>query len=183
MHVKIVNTKTGTESWERVYVSPEIKISLLSKYCLIRLKVIDPDQFLKKSEVRSFSVNTVDEKKNKLSDCEKSFYTQKDGAIGCKRDRRTTPPEFKRSAWEKVFARLKEADGDIHENMNIYLKQRFKASSMNICQTQPLAMMNVPKMTVEFKNESMKVKPKCTTQVIPIPLPLREQTKKTLKVR
>ena len=41
-------------------------------------------------------------------------------------------------------------------------------------------MMNVPKMTVEFKNENMKVKAKRTTQVIPIPLPLRDQTKKDL---
>ena len=43
MCVKIVNNKTGTESWEKIYVSPEVKISLLSKDCLIRLKVIDPD--------------------------------------------------------------------------------------------------------------------------------------------
>ena len=72
MHVKIVNNKTGAESWEKLYVRPEIKISLLSKDCLIRLKVIDPSQFLSDNEVRSFSVNTVDEKKNnnKLSDCD-----------------------------------------------------------------------------------------------------------------
>ena len=83
MHVKIVNNKNGVESWEKLYVSPEIKISLLSKDCLIRLKVIDPNQFLSDTEVRSFSINTVDEKKNKLSDCEKSFFTQEDGTIGC----------------------------------------------------------------------------------------------------
>ena len=51
---------------------------------------------------------------------------------------------------------------------------------MNICQTQPLAMMNVPKMTVEFKQESLKIKPKRTTRVIPVPLPLRDQTKRDL---
>ena len=50
MHVKIVNSKNGAESWERVYVSSEIKISLVSKDCLIRLKVIDPSQFLEDSE-------------------------------------------------------------------------------------------------------------------------------------
>ena len=63
MHVKIVNTKNRAESWEKVYVSSEIKTSLLSKDCLIRLRVIDPTQFLSDSEVRSFSINTVDEKK------------------------------------------------------------------------------------------------------------------------
>ena len=31
MHVKIVHSKNKAESWEKVYVSPEIKISLLSK--------------------------------------------------------------------------------------------------------------------------------------------------------
>ena len=84
MHVKIVNSKNKAESWEKVYVSPEIKQSLLSKDCLVRLKVIDPTQFLTDSEVSSFSVNTIDEKKDKLSACERSFYTQEDGTIGCK---------------------------------------------------------------------------------------------------
>ena len=31
MHVKIVNSKNKSESWEKVYVSSEIKVSLLSK--------------------------------------------------------------------------------------------------------------------------------------------------------
>ena len=65
MHVKFVNTKNNAESWERVYVSPEIKVSLVSKDCLVRLKVIDPDQFLDDSEVDAFQVNTVEEKKDK----------------------------------------------------------------------------------------------------------------------
>ena len=46
MCVKIVDNKTGTESWEKVYISPEIQTPLLSKDCLIRLKVINPDNFL-----------------------------------------------------------------------------------------------------------------------------------------
>ena len=61
----------------KIYISPEIKISLLSKDCLIRLRVIDPSQFLTDAEVSSFSVNTVDERKDKLSDCEKSFSLKK----------------------------------------------------------------------------------------------------------
>ena len=74
MHVRIVNSKNKSESWEKVYVSPEIKTSLLSKDCLVRLKVIDPTQFLSDSEVKYFSINTVDEKKDKLSACERSFF-------------------------------------------------------------------------------------------------------------
>ena len=98
MHVRIVNSKNKAESWEKVYVSPDIKTSLLSKDCLIRLKVIDPKQFLSESAVRSFSVNTVDEKKEKLSDCEKSFFTKEDGSIGCTCEKRTAPPALDR-AW------------------------------------------------------------------------------------
>ena len=59
MHVRIVNSKTKAESWEKVYVSPDVKVSLLSKDCLIHLKVLDPNQFLSDSEVKSFSINTV----------------------------------------------------------------------------------------------------------------------------
>ena len=51
---------------------------------------------------------------------------------------------------------------------------------MNICQTQPLSLMNVPKMTVEFKEESKKIKAKRTSRNIPVPLSMREQTKKDL---
>ena len=66
--LKIVNNKTGTESWEKVYVSPEIKTSLLSKDCLVRLKVIDPTQFLEEDEVQVNSVNAIDENKSILSE-------------------------------------------------------------------------------------------------------------------
>ena len=119
----------------KIYISPEIKISLLSKDCLIRLKVIDPNQFLDDSEVNTYSVNTVEEKKNKLSDCEKSFFTQKDGTIGCKCNRHTAPPTFKQKTYEKCFDKLVEQDGDLNENLTLFLKAIFKASSMNICQT------------------------------------------------
>ena len=79
MHMRIVNTSNQEESRERVYVSEEIKISVVSKECLICLKVLDPNQFLSDKAVRSFSVNTVDEVRSteqnlKLSDCEKSFF-------------------------------------------------------------------------------------------------------------
>ena len=70
------------------YVSEEIKVSLVSKDCLIRLKVLDPGHFLSESAVRSFSVNTLEndneqEQKSKLSDCEKSFFKKTDGSMGC----------------------------------------------------------------------------------------------------
>ena len=46
MHVKIVNPPNQAESWERIYVSPELEMSLISKDCMIRLGILDPKQFL-----------------------------------------------------------------------------------------------------------------------------------------
>ena len=40
--------------------------------------------------------------------------------------------------------------------------------------------MNVPKMTVEFKEESKFLKAKKISRVIPVPLAMREQTKQDL---
>ena len=125
MHVKIVNSKNKAESWEKVYVSPEIKVSLLSKDCLMRLKVIDPNQFLSDSEVKSFSINTVDEKKDKLSECERSFFTKDDGTIGCKCERGISPKPFKKSTFEKAFARLSTMEGDLSDNCADFLKAFF----------------------------------------------------------
>ena len=51
---------------------------------------------------------------------------------------------------------------------------------MNICQTQALPMMQVPKMTVELKEGFEKLKAKRTTRVIASPLALKKQTKKDL---
>ena len=65
--------------------------------------------------------------------------------------------------------------------MASFLKHHFRKSSMNICQTQKLSMMNVEELTIEFKNESLKEKaPKLTTRVIPVPLARRDQAKKDL---
>ena len=140
--------------------------------------MIDPTQFLSDSEISSFSVNTVDEKKDKLSDCERSFYTQEDGTIGCKCDRRVAPAPFKKSSFEKAFTKITAMKGDLSENCADFLKAVFKSSSMNICQTQPLSMMNVDKMKVEFKEGCKGMKAKRTSRVIPVPLAMREQTKK-----
>ena len=51
---------------------------------------------------------------------------------------------------------------------------------MNICQTQQLPMMHVPKMTVELKDKMKETRAKRTSRVIASPLALREQTKKDL---
>ena len=51
---------------------------------------------------------------------------------------------------------------------------------MNVCQTQTLPMMQVPKMTVELKNEHKAVKAKRTTRVIATPLAQKAKTKKDL---
>ena len=71
------------DSWEKIYISPEIQTPLLSKDCLIRLKVINPENFLSDDEVQSSTINSVEEKKSKLSECEKTFYTKDNGDVGC----------------------------------------------------------------------------------------------------
>ena len=76
MYTRIINKKTGTESWEKVYVNLEVQDSLLSKDCLVRLKIIDASQFLDDDAMNHNGVNIV-ETKDKLSDCEKSFKLTK----------------------------------------------------------------------------------------------------------
>lgn len=169
MHIKIVNPHNKAESWERVYVSPEVEISLVSKDCLVRLGVIDPTQFLSDKEVKSFSINTVDESIEKLSACEKSFLTEDDGSINCKCDRRSKPPVFEKEFYEQIFDELVKRGGDLSTTLASFLRYRFKASAMNICQTQSLPMMNVPKMTVELKEGFKETKAKRTTRVITSP--------------
>ena len=126
--------------------------------------------------MRSFSINTVDEKKEKLSACEKSFFTKEDGTIGCTCEKRTAPPAFNKSYFEKAFAGLSKIKGNLSDNCAAFLKEKFKASSMNVCQTQPLSVMKVPKMTVEFKDGKKGTKVNRTSRVIPVPLAMREQT-------
>lgn len=75
MHVKIFNPRNRAESWERIYVSPELDMSLISKDCMIRLGILDPRQFLTEKAAKSFSINTVEETSEKLSICEKSWST------------------------------------------------------------------------------------------------------------
>ena len=122
----------------------------------------------------------MDERKDKLSDCERSFFTIDDGTIGCKCPRRVSPKPFKKSTFKKAFTIISDMEGDLADNCATFLKKFFKASSMNICQTQPLSMMNVEKMTVEFKEGFKGMKAKRTSRVIPVPLAMREQTKKDL---
>ena len=52
---------------------------------------------------------------------------------------------------------IEKTKGNLTDKLSDFIKIRFKASSMNICQTQPLSMMNVPKMTIEFKDETKKI--------------------------
>ena len=90
-------------------MSEEIKVSLVSKDCLIRLKILDPSLFLSDKAVRSFSVNQLEDNKeltSKLSDCEKRFFKNDDGSIGCKCIKRTTPPDFDREFYEVIFERV-----------------------------------------------------------------------------
>ena len=110
----------------------------------------------------------------------KAFFTQDDGTIGCKCERRKAPKPFKKSLFEKAFAMLSKMEGNLSDNCADFLRAHFQSSSMNICQTQHLSMMNVQKMTVEFKEGSKGMKAKRTSRVIPVPLAMREQTKKDL---
>ena len=80
-----------------------------------------------------------------------------------------------------LFMRKPSTKGNLTDQLEDFLRHKFKASSMNIYQTQPLSMMNVPKMTVEFKEETKRTKPKRTSRIIPIPLAMREQTKKRFR--
>ena len=120
----------------------------------MRLKVINPDEFLSDDEVQATLVNTVEKKKFKLSECKKSFFNKKDGEIRCKCPERADPPPCKEKLLSKAFdiisEKVKAMEGDLSETLGTYLKDLFKVSSMNTCQTQALSMMNVPKMMVEF---------------------------------
>ena len=164
MCIKIVNNKTGTESWEKVYISPEKQTPLLLKDCLIRLKVINPDNFLSDEDIQSSTINSVEEKKSKLSECEKTFYTKDNGDVGCACSKRRDPPRYMEEPLLKAFDDIKKRveaseDGDLSGTLANYLKHVFRASSMNTCQTQALSMMQVPKMTVEFKKDSEAMRP------------------------
>ena len=132
--------------------------SLLSEDCLIRLKVIDPKNFLDGNEVKANVVNSVLWKSSKLSTCEKSFRPKEDGTVGCDCPTRSSPPKFKQSTYENVFnilsAECAAGKTDLNVTLAAYLEHQFKASSMNICQTQPLSKMNVDKMTVEFHGKA-----------------------------
>ena len=125
-------------------------------------------------------VNEV-EAKEKLSECEKSFYDN-NGSIACKCPKRVAPPEFKLKSWTKLYewSAKKYTGKQQDEFLTKYLKEFFASSSMNICQTQKLSMMSVQKMKVEFKDSARIKSPIKTTRIIPVPLPLREQSRRDL---
>ena len=110
-------------------MSEEIKVSLVSKDCLIRLKILDPSLFLSDKAVRSFSVNQIEDNKDstsKLSECEKSFFKKDDGSMGCNCLKRTTPPDFDREFYEAIFERvIKSKKDNINETLVEMLKRIF----------------------------------------------------------
>ena len=75
MYVRIVNPRNRAESWERIYTSPDLDMSLISKDCMIRLGILDPKLFISEREANAFSINTVEEKDENLSICERSWTT------------------------------------------------------------------------------------------------------------
>ena len=53
-------------SYEKIYVSPNVDKSIISKDCLYRLGVLDPNLFLNKSEEEhNYSINTSKEEIDK----------------------------------------------------------------------------------------------------------------------
>ena len=172
MHVKIVNPRNRAESWERIYASRDLDMSLISKACMIRLGILDPSLFISEREARSFSVNTVEEKdedkpEENKSVCEKTWTTKDDGTVTCRCPERSKPAPYNKKEFENAFDQIekevKVRGGDLSEFLQIYLRKTFNSSAMNVCQTQTLPMMQVPKMTVELKDEHKAIKAKRTT--------------------
>merc|ERR1712096_489997 len=130
-------------------------MSLISKDCMIRLGILDPSLFISENEARSFSVNTVEEKNENLSECEKTWTKKSDGSVECKCPKRAKPATYDKKHFENIFDELevsvKQRGGVLSEFLRVYLKKAFNASSTNLCQTQALPMMLVDKMTVELK--------------------------------
>ena len=54
--MKITNKKTGSTSYEKIYVSPDVTKSIVSKDCLYRLGVLDPNLFLMRQKK---NINTM----------------------------------------------------------------------------------------------------------------------------
>merc|ERR1739841_215032 len=151
---------------------------------MIRLGILDPTLFLSDREAQSFSINTVEEKDKNMSFCERSWSKKPDGTVICKCPERTKPGPFNRKHFEDVFSELEKEvgkrGGELSDVLQIFLRKEFNASAMNVCQTQTLPMMQVPKMTVELKDEHKAIKAKRTTRVIATPLALKTKTKKDL---
>ena len=173
--VKLTNKKIGTQSHEKIYVSPEVDKSILSKDTLYRLEALDPDLFLNEpDDENEYSVNNISEEIDKRSDCEKSMEKDKDGNIKCKCQKRTLPPDFSQKKWEILYDDLIKKYGEDSGAAEEFLREYFMGSAMNICKTQPLNKMRVTPMTVELKSERADRHPLKTTRIIPVPLPLQE---------
>ena len=86
--------------------------------------------------------------------------------------------------WERnydiIYNQTKDDDKNLDHILKQFMVDKFKGSAMNTCQTQKLSMMDVGEMKVIFKDEYKSRKPIKTTHIIPIPLALRDQTKKIL---
>ena len=61
-------------------------------------------------------------------------------ALGCICAEQVVPPKFKQKSYIKMFDRIEEnaktEGGDLSKELALFIQQRFKASSMNVCQKQ-----------------------------------------------
>ena len=103
------------------------------------------------------------------------------GKIKCGCKIRILPKEFNEKQWEKEYDILIDKYGEDSKVIEEFLKQKFIASAMNICKSQPLNQMNVSPMSVELKHARADRHPLKTTRIIPVPLALQEAAIKQLE--
>merc|ERR1712105_154584 len=132
--IKLVNKKTGTKSYEKIYVSEDVDKSILSKDTLHRLGVLDPNLFLNETEdEHNISINNFKQEIDKRTECEKSMTKDEEGNIKCKCPKRTLPPNFNEKTWEANYEALCKSMGEKSWVMEKYLKEKFASSAMNVC--------------------------------------------------
>ena len=80
--------------------------------------ILDPRLFISESEAKSFSINTVEEKDENLSACEKTWTTKADGTVVCKCPKRAKPGPYNKKEFEEIFDEIEKEvkkEGQIYQ--------------------------------------------------------------------